>query len=128
MRRLVLLTIVVLTATGLPVAFGWLPPPRPGWSKAIVLLHLWGGVFFLVIFPLYAWDHISANRRWLRRLAGVTVSGAVQALSGALLIGSGVLLLLYGDQVWQALRAWHHELTYPLLAALAVHYLSRKSG
>ncbi len=126
MRKIVLIMVAGLTLTGVPITFGWMAGSHGGWEKAGVLAHIWGGVFFVVIFPLYAWDHIGANRQWLRRFAGVTVSGLTQLTMGALLILSGGLLLLYGDQVWQALRAFHHWLTYPLLTALVAHYLSPK--
>jgi hypothetical protein len=131
MRKIVLIMIAGLTLTGLPIAYGWIAGTsvasgRGGWEQAGALAHLWGGVFFIVIFPLYAWDHITTNRRWLSRLAGVTVSGLGQLTVGVLLILSGVLLFLYGDQVWRALRVFHHWLTYPLLAALAAHFLSPK--
>ena len=75
----------------------------------------------------YAWDHISHNRAWLRRLRGVTLSGGVQTVSAALLMLSGVVLLLYGDQVWPLLRTTHHVLTYSLLASIGLHYLFRKT-
>ena len=126
MRKIVLALIAVLTVTGLPIAYGWIASAHGGWEKITVLAHIWAGVFFLVAFPLYAWDHIGTNRRWLRRVAGVTASGLVQGTAGALLILSGVLLLLYGEQVWLALRGFHHWVTYLLLLALAAHYLSPK--
>lgn len=126
MRKIVLIMIAGLTLTGAPIAYGWIAGSHGGWQQAGVLAHLWGGVFFIVIFPLYAWDHIGTNRHWLRRPAWVTVSGLGQLTAGALLLLSGGLLLLYGDQVWRALRVFHHWLTYPLLLALAVHYLSPK--
>ncbi len=126
MRKIVLILIAGLTLTGLPIAYGWIASGHGGWEQGAVLAHIWGGVFFLVAFPLYAWDHIGGHRQWLRRLAAVTVSGLSQLTLGALLIVSGVLLLLYGEQVWRALREFHHWLTYPLLAALATHFLSPK--
>ena len=126
MRKILLALIAALTLSGMPIAYGWIAAARGGWEKASVLLHIWGGVFFLVIFPLYAWDHVRANRRWLARLRGMTVSGAVQLAAGALLALSGALLLLYGEQVWRALREFHHWVGYPLLLALAAHFLSPK--
>jgi hypothetical protein len=126
MRKIVLILIAALTLTGLPIAYGWIASGHGGWEQVTVLAHIWGGVFFIVVFPLYAWDHIGTNRHWLRRVATVTVTGLGQLTVGGLLILSGVLLLLYGDQVWQALRAFHHWITYPLLAALVAHFLSPK--
>ncbi|HEX7929188.1 MAG TPA: hypothetical protein VF678_16450 [bacterium] len=126
MRKILLALIALLTVTGLPLAFGWIAASHGGWEKAVVLVHIWGGVGFIVVFPLYAWDHIRTNRHWLERTAGVTASGLGQLTVGVLLILSGVLLLAYGSQVWQALRDFHHAFTYFLLVALAGHFLSPK--
>lgn len=126
MRKVVLLLIAGLVLTGLPIAYGWIAVARGGWQQALVLIHTWGGVVFMVAFPLYAWDHVNTNRRWLRRFAAVTVSGLGQLTLGLLLILSGALLLLYGNQVWRALREFHHWIGYPLLAALVAHFFSPK--
>jgi len=126
MRKLLLLLIVALTATGLALTYGAGARPLAGWAKAMSLAHIWGGFFFLVLFPLYAWDHVSHNRRWLRVPALVTFSGAMEVGSGALLILTGVVVLMYGDQVWEALRQAHHWLTYLLVPAIGLHFLARK--
>jgi hypothetical protein len=126
MRRIVIGTVIVLSVTGLalilPKLWGLVLPQ----AQAVSLVHIWGGLFFLVIFPLYAWDHVGANRRWLRRAVPLTFSGAVQIGSGTLLILSGVVLLVYGSQAWAWARTLHHLLTYLLAASLLLHYLSPK--
>ncbi len=127
MRNIVVGMTIVLSLSGLALWFGAPGDRGVGWAKAVSLAHIWIGSFFLVLFPLYAWDHVSHNRAWLRRFAGVTVSGVVQGLAAVLLVVSGAVLLLYGNQVWVTLRAAHYYLTYPLAAALGVHYLSRKT-
>lgn len=126
MRKILLLLIVFLTATGLALAWAGTGTLPPGWRRALSLGHLWGGWLFLVVFPLYAWDHVSAHRRWLRGLTWMTVSGATQLASGVLLIASGVLLWLYGQNAWALLRQGHHWLTYLLVAVLVVHFVSPK--
>jgi len=126
MRKILLALTFALTLSGLPIAYAWIASAHGGWEKAIVLAHIWGGVFFIVVFPLYAWDHIGTNKHWLKRFASVTVSGLSQLAVGILLVLSGVLLLLYGDQVWLALRAFHHWITYLLIVALVSHYFSPK--
>lgn len=127
MRKIVLLVAGLLAATGLPLTFFSADQLSGGWRKAFSLFHTWAGVLFLVVFALYAWDHISARRRWLRILARVTVSGLTQTAASLVIIASGVVLLLYGDQAWLALRAAHHWLTYLLAASIVLHYLSPKS-
>ncbi len=126
MRKIVIALTAVLTVSGLLAGFGGALGLAVGPVKWLFIAHIWVGFFFIVLFPLYAWDHISANRRWLRRPAAVTFTGSVQVLCAALLIVTGAVLYLYGTQTWQAVRDWHHWLTYPLAAAIAVHYLSPK--
>jgi formate hydrogenlyase subunit 3/multisubunit Na+/H+ antiporter MnhD subunit len=126
MRRALLILIGALAVTGVPLVLAAAGEEAPGWRKALALLHIWGGIFFLVVFPLYAWDHVRANRVWLRCLASVTVSGTTQLLAGTLLILTGVLLLLYQRESWPVLRALHHTLTYVLIASIGVHFLSPK--
>ena len=126
MRKIVVGMTLLLAVTGVALvvagAFGreW----RGG--SLVSLVHIWGGLFFAVIFPLYAWDHIQANRRWLRAWSWVSASGVVQAAAAVLIILTGITLYLYGAQAWAWLRDLHHWPTYPLVAALAVHYLSPK--
>lgn len=129
MRTILLLLIGWLALTGVALVFGDpLGLPGSGWEKALSLGHIWGGLLFLVIFPMYAWDHVRANRAWLRVLAGVTASGLTQLTAGVLLAVTGLVLLAYGEAAWTLLRDGHHWLTYLLLAALVGHYLSPKGG
>lgn len=126
MRKIVVAMTVLLTVTGLALVMaGWVGAEwRDG--SLVALAHIWGGLFFLVIFPLYAWDHIMAHRNRLRSWGGLSISGVVQSTAAAVIILSGVVLYLYGDQTWNGLRNLHHWPTYPLVAALAAHYLSPK--
>jgi hypothetical protein len=126
MRKLVVLLTLVLSASGILLVLLRQLAPEAEWVKWFSLLHTWGGNFYLVLFPLYAWDHISTNRAWLRVPALVTASGMVQTLAAALLMATGVLLLLYGSGVWPSVRLTHHWLTYVLGGALLLHTLSRK--
>ncbi len=126
MRKLVVLATLVLAATGLPITFAHLTDPVAGLQKAVALAHIWVGVAYLVIFPLYAWDHVSANRRWLKVLRSLTVSGVVQLASGIFALLTGLVLLAYGGAFLRGLRDVHHWVTYPILAALLWHWLSPK--
>ncbi|MCH8842246.1 MAG: hypothetical protein IID61_04630 [SAR324 cluster bacterium] len=126
MRKLLLLLIGFLSATGVLLVFRDEWPWVAGQERWFSLLHIWGGLFFLVMFPLYAWDHVSTHRHWLRVMAGVTLSGATQLLAASVLILTGLVWLIYGEAAWALLRAVHHGLTYLLLASLAGHFLSPK--
>ena len=126
MRKLVLLTTVLLTLTGLALTFEEVIGVSPDWRKWLALLHIWGGMFYLVIFALYAWDHISLNRHWLRIPSAVTVTGMLQTVSATVIILSGVVLLLYGNVAWPTLHAFHYWLTYVLAGSILTHYLSPK--
>ncbi|MDH5750883.1 MAG: hypothetical protein OEZ59_00515 [Deltaproteobacteria bacterium] len=127
MRKIIVTLVIILIATGVAIAmariFEFTLPGR----KLSSLLHIYGGLFFLVLFPLYAWDHVNAHSDWLRRVTGITISGGLQLLSAAVLILSGVLILIYWEHTWNWARQAHHWLTYLLGAALALHYLSPKN-
>ena len=127
MRKIVIVMTVVLTVSGWILAF---PGLVGGWmneGRMVALVHLWVGLFFLVAFPLYAWEHIGKNRRWLRRAALVTFSGSLQTLAAVVLILSGIVLFLYGLQAWATVRWLHHWSTYLLAAALLLHFFARKN-
>lgn len=117
---------VLLTVTGVALVLGAALGYEWRGGSLASLAHIWGGLFFVVIFPLYAWDHIKANRRRLREWSGISVSGAIQTAAALIIILSGILLYLYGDQAWPWLRQLHHWPTYLLAASLAAHFLSPK--
>ncbi len=126
MRKLLLILVALLTLSGLLIAYGKLPDPIAGWQKASVLGHTWGGLVFVVVFILYAWDHVGTNRRWLRVWAGLTLSGLLQLTVGVVLILTGLVMLAYAGHIWNALRWLHNVLTYVLIASLTWHWLSPK--
>ena len=129
MRKIVLIITGLLVVSGvLLVAMG--PETGDGagghpriWTS---LFHIWGGVLYLVLFTLFGWDHISANRRWLRIPSMITLTGLIQTFSAVVIILSGVVILLYGNQVWPTLRGFHHWLTYLLSASILLHIFSRR--
>jgi hypothetical protein len=126
MRKLVVASTLLLAGSGLLIAYALWPGAQGSAQKAAVLAHIWLGVAYLVVFPLYAWDHVSTNRRWLKVLRPLTVSGLLQLSCGTVLLLTGLVLLAYGGALLRGLRAAHHWLTYPLLAALLWHWLSPK--
>jgi len=125
-RRIVIALSAVLAVSGLLIGFGGPLGLVRDITRALSLLHYWLGLLFLVMFPLYAWDHIRANRHWLTALRLVTASGALQTLSAALLMLTGLVLIVYVREAWPAVRSLHNWLTYVLVASVLVHYVAKK--
>ena len=120
MRKLVVLICVFLIITGILLTyFKWLPLLEE--EKLVSILHIWLGFFFIVIFPMYAWDHIRTHRQRLKSLSFVSVSGGSQFLAGIGLIVSGIILLLYGMDSLTIPAELHEILTYVLMATLILH-------
>ena len=70
MRKLVVGSGLFLVISGLILHYVAEWETFTGWS-AISTLHIWAGIVFVVIFPMYAWDHIRTNRRrFEKRLFG----------------------------------------------------------
>ena len=95
-------------------------------STAVSLLHIWAGIFFIVIFPLYSWDHIKGHSERLRKISLVTATGLVQFFAGMGLIISGIPLLLYGVDVLEFPSEIHLILTFVLAISLILHKISEK--
>ena len=95
-------------------------------STAGSLLHIWAGIFLIVIFPLYSWDHIKGHSDRLRKISLVTATGVLQFLAGMGLIISGIPLLLYSADVLDFPREIHLILTFVLALSLILHKISKK--
>ena len=95
-------------------------------STAVSLLHIWAGIFFVVIFPLYSWDHIKGHSDRLRKISLVTATGVIQFFAGIGLIISGIPLLLYSTDVLEFPRYIHLILTFILAISLILHKISEK--
>ena len=104
-----------------PEIFAWAEE-----STAVSLLHIWAGIFFLVIFPLYSWDHIKGHLGRLRRISLVTTTGVLQFFAGVGLIISGIPLLLYSADVLEFPSDIHMILTFVLALSLILHKISEK--
>ncbi len=126
MRRIVIGLAAVLTVTGLLLGYGGPLGLLRDVTRALSLAHTWLGLLFLVMFPLYAWDHIRANRHWLTAMRLVTASGLLQTVSAVLLMLTGLVLIVYVREAWPAVRSLHHWLTYVLAGSVGVHYVARK--
>ena len=95
-------------------------------STAVSLLHIWAGIFFIVIFPLYSLDHIRGHSDRLKFFSLVTSTGVLQFFSGLGLIISGIPLLLYSADVLEFPRDIHMILTFVLALSLILHKISEK--
>ena len=95
-------------------------------STAVSLLHIWAGIFFIVIFPLYYWDHIKGHSDRLRKISLVTATGVLQLIAGMGLIISGIPLILYSADVLEFPRDIHLILTFVLALSLILHKISEK--
>ena len=125
MRKLVVGSGLFLVISGLILHYRTEWESFTGWS-AISTLHIWAGIVFVVIFPMYAWDHIRTNRRRLKSVSLVSVSGVTQLVAGTGLIFSGVLLLLYGNQSLALSTEVHFALTFVLTGSVLLHFLVKK--
>ena len=104
-----------------PEIFPWVEE-----STAVSILHIWAGIFFIVIFPLYSWDHIKGHSDRLRKISLVTATGVLQFFAGMGLIISGIPLLLYSAGVLEFPRDVHVFLTFVLALSLILHKISEK--
>ena len=125
MRKLVIASTVFLTISGIILAYPGLFPWAEN-SSAIYLLHLWAGFFFLVIFPIYSWDHIKKNVQRLKYISFLSASGVTQFLTGLGLIFTGMPLLIFGSEVLKFFGLIHLILTFVLIASLILHKFSKK--
>lgn len=125
LRKLVVLSSVFLIFSGMVLAYPKLFPWAEE-SSAILLLHIWTGLFFLVIFPIYSWDHIKGHAKHLRKLSFVTFSGTLQFLTGLGLIISGIPLLIFDNNSFELPMKIHLVLTFILAMSLILHKLSKK--
>lgn len=128
MRKLVVWSCVFLIISGLDLHYKVLLEELAELSgfSVISALHIWTGIFFTVIFPMYAWDHIQKHREHLQRLSWISISGAIQLLSGIGIIGSGLVLLLYGSNKLMFSTELHFILTFVLAGSLVAHFFTKK--
>ncbi|MBF0278498.1 MAG: hypothetical protein HQM13_11925 [SAR324 cluster bacterium] len=125
MRKLIVGGCIFLILSGLILHYGEYFEIFTGYS-AISALHIWAGIFFIVIFPMYAWDHIRTHRKRLKKMSWVSGSGIIQLLSGVVLILSGIVLLLFGTNKLALSTELHFVPTFFLAASLFLHSLIKK--
>ena len=125
MRKLIVLSCVFLILSGILLAYPGIFPWAEE-STAVSLLHIWAGIFFIVIFPLYSWDHIKGHSDRLKNFSLATVTGVIQFFAGMGLIISGIPLYLYSTDVLEFPRYIHLILTFVLAVSLILHKISEK--
>jgi len=125
MRKLVVGGGIFLIISGIILHYREVFEMFIGYS-AISTLHIWGGIFFMVIFPMYAWDHIQTHRRRLKKFSWLSASGMIQLGAGIGLILSGLLLLLYGTNQLAFSTEIHFDLTFILTGSVLLHFLIKK--
>ena len=125
MRKLVVLSCVFLILSGILLAYPGIFPWAEE-STAVSLLHIWAGIFFIVIYPLYSWDHIKGHSDRLKKISLVTATGVLQFFTGMGLIISGIPLLLYSADILEFPRDIHLILTFVLALSLILHKISEK--
>ncbi len=119
MRRLVLILTFCLVISGFWLAW---KPPKPGFSLPLIF-HLWAGFFFILVFPVYAWEHIKERRAFLRYFT-IASSGMLQCMAGGVLIMTGVLLFLYEDNQLDWVQSLHFHWTWGLLVIFIYHVIA----
>ena len=125
MRKLVVLSCVFLILSSILLSYTEIFPWAEE-STAVSLLHIWAGIFFIVIFPLYSWDHIKGHSDRLSKISLSTATGILQFFAGIGLIISGIPLLLYSADVLDFPRDIHLFLTFVLAFSLILHKISEK--
>ena len=125
MRKLVVISSVFLIFSGIVLAYPRLFPWAEE-SSAFFLLHLWTGLFFLVIFPIYSWDHIKGHANRLRELSLLTFSGIIQLIAGFVFIITWIALLIFDIEAFELPRIIHLVLTFILGVSLVLHKFSKK--
>lgn len=125
MRKLVVGGTIFLIISGVLLHEGETFEILAGYS-IVSALHIWAGVFFVVIFPMYAWDHIRTHKRRLKTITWVSATGVIQLAMGIGLIFSGIVLLLYGTNKLALSTELHFDLTFILAGSLLLHFLIKK--
>ncbi len=125
MRKLVVGGVIFLVISGIILHYREVFQIFTGYS-AISALHIWAGIFFMVIFPMYAWDHIQTHRRRLKKFSWISASGVIQLGAGIGLILSGIILLLYGTNQLAFSTELHFDLTFILTGSLFLHFFIKK--
>ena len=120
MRKLTVLICIFLIFSGLLLAYPeWLSLEDHG--KIAELFHIWLGLIFMVVFPIYSWDHIRSHRQRLKIISRISISGGIQLMTGTGLIVTGIILLLYSADALPLPTEIHELLTYALVGTLILH-------
>ena len=120
MRKLTVLICFFLIFSGLLLAYPeWLSLGDHGIIAELV--HIWLGLIFMVVFPIYSWDHIRSHSQRLKIISRISISGGIQLMTGTGLIVTGIILLLYSTDALPLPAEVHELLTYVLVGTLILH-------
>ena len=128
MRKLILVIIIFLSFSGFSISlFDFYFLNRSSIDNQIFVWlfsigHIWAGLVFIVLFPMYVFDHLKYKKPYLKLIKFRTLTGYIQLLSGIILIFSGILLLLYGENSWNVAKQAHFILTFIFLISITSHY------
>jgi len=129
MRKIIILSTIFLAITGIGLNDRGGTETLTGYS-ILYTLHMWAGIFFIVIFPMYSWDHIKNHKSRLKKITWISTSGIIQLLSGIGLILTGLILMLYGETILlggiplpSQIHFWS---TFLLGGSLLLHYIIKK--
>ena len=112
--------VIFLIFSGLLLSYPeWLSLEDHG--KISELVHIWLGLIFMVVFPIYSWDHIRSHRQRLKIISRISISGGMQLMTGTGLIVTGIILLLYSADALPLPAEVHELLTYVLVGTLILH-------
>lgn len=125
MRKLVVGSCIFLIVSGLILHYQNAFEAMTGYSF-ISALHIWLGIFFIVIFPMYSWDHIRARKKHLKKISLLSISGVTELGTGIGLILTGIILLLYGTNKLGISTELHFILTFFLAGSLILHRVIKK--
>lgn len=104
MKTLVKYSSLVLLASGYVLSFAFLRD-----QDLLVWIHILLGFGYTVLFLLFSFDHVMANKDKLLTLSNRSVIGTLQLSLGAVVLITGFVIYLYGSKVispWSEIHFW----------------------
>lgn len=121
MKRFIQISSFLLILTGF-----MLTPILLEGEEVIAWVHLILGFFYSVAFMLFAYDHVTANKKILLTAHPRNLTGMLQLLSGLIVLLTGFVIYLYGSQRMTPLSEIHLGATIIFMLSLLIHFRSNK--